>query len=196
MINESDVNEKLQSNTKKTELLFVKLMIKSLKVGGRCAVIVPTGVLFGSTNAHVQLRKELIEENQLDAVISMPSGIFKPYSGVSTAILIFTKGGNTRDVWFYNMESDGFELNDKRTFIDGKGDIPDIIKQYSNKNEDKKKTIKVNKSKIKENDYDLSINKYLVKEQVKIVYEKPDKILEKLVFTENEIQEMLKKIKI
>ena len=96
--------------TRKTELLFLVLMLRMLKLGGRCAVIVPDGVLFGSSNAHVELRKLLVYENQLDAVIKLPAGVFRPYAGVSTAILIFTKGGKTTDVWFYDVQSDGFSL--------------------------------------------------------------------------------------
>ena len=100
--------------TKKTELLFVALILRMLKKGGRCAAIVPDGVLFGSSKAHVALRKMLVEENQLEAVITLPSGVFKPYAGVSTAILVFTKGGKTDHVFFYDVEADGFSLDDKR----------------------------------------------------------------------------------
>src|SRR5207302_2023866 len=113
---ESDVHPSLTRvvKTKKTELLFVALLLRMLKLGGRCAVIVPDGVLFGSSNAHVALRKALVEDNQLEGIVSMPSGVFKPYAGVSTAFLIFTKGGKTERVWFYKMESDGLSLDDKR----------------------------------------------------------------------------------
>ena len=116
------------AKTKKTELLFLALFIRMLKIGGRCACIVPDGVLFGSSNAHVQIRKALIEENRLEAVISMPSGVFKPYAGVSTGILIFTKTGHggTDKVWFYDMKADGFSLDDKRSIVK-ENDIPDII---------------------------------------------------------------------
>src|SRR5262249_20194239 len=125
--------------TKKTELLFVALILRMLKLGGRAACIVPDGVLFGSSNAHRDLRKLLVDENQLEAVISMPSGVFKPYAGVSTAILIFVKGGKTDRVWFYKMESDGFSLDDKRDKIgDGQGDLPDIRKQWVDREKAKK----------------------------------------------------------
>jgi type I restriction enzyme M protein len=119
--------------TKKTELLFLALMLRMLKSGGRCAVIVPDGVLFGSSNAHKQIRKEIVENNKLDALISMPSGVFKPYAGVSTAVLIFTKTGTggTDKVWFYDMKSDGYSLDDKRAEVKV-NDIPDIIKRYHN----------------------------------------------------------------
>ena len=119
------------TNTKKTELLFLALFIRMLKIGGRCACIVPDGVLFGSSNAHKQIRKTLIEDNRLEAVISMPSGVFKPYAGVSTGILIFTKTGHggTDKVWFYDMKADGYSLDDKRTQVK-ENDIPDIIERF------------------------------------------------------------------
>ena len=152
--------------TKKTELLFLALFLRILRIGGRGAVIVPDGVLFGSSKAHTSLRKILIENNRLEAVISMPSGVFKPYAGVSTAILIFTKTGHggTDDVWFYDMQADGYSLDDKRSPIDD-NDIPDIIERFRNidgeKNRDRtEKSFTVSKDEIVENDYDLSINKY------------------------------------
>ena len=121
------------TKTKKTELLFLALFLRVLKKGGRAAVIVPDGVLFGSSNAHKQIRKEIIDNNKLDAVISMPSGVFKPYAGVSTAILVFTKtgSGGTDNVWFYDMKADGYSLDDKRQEI-ADNDIPDIINRFSN----------------------------------------------------------------
>lgn len=159
--------------TTKTELLFLALFLKSLKVGGRCASIVPDGVLFGSSKAHKAIRKEIIENNRLQAVISMPSGVFKPYAGVSTAILIFTRtdNGGTDNVWFYDMEADGYSLDDKRSEV-RENDIPDIIERFHNldKETDRARTEKsfmVPKAEIVENDYDLSINKYK-----EIVYEK------------------------
>lgn len=121
------------TSTGKTELLFVALFLKMLEVGGRCACIVPDGVLFGSSNAHVALRKELVENQKLQAVISMPSGVFKPYAGVSTAVLLFTKTNSaaTDDVWFYDMKADGFSLDDKRQAIKD-NDIPDIVSRFNN----------------------------------------------------------------
>ena len=127
-------NLKAITNTKKTELLFVSLFIRMLKLGGRSACIVPDGVLFGATKAHKALRQELVENQNLQAVISMPSGVFKPYAGVSTAILLFTKtnAGGTDKVWFYDMKSDGYSLDDKRTKLGNEGDIPNIIKRFHN----------------------------------------------------------------
>ncbi|WP_273382404.1 type I restriction-modification system subunit M [Enorma phocaeensis] len=160
-------------STTKTELLFLALFLKSLKVGGRCASIVPDGVLFGSQKAHKAIRKELIENNRLVAVISMPSGVFKPYAGVSTAILIFTRtdNGGTDNVWFYDMQADGFSLDDKREPIKD-NDIPDIIERFRNLDAEKdrartEKSFMVPVQEIIDNDYDLSINKYK-----EIVYEK------------------------
>src|SRR5450759_3915080 len=120
--------------TKKTELLFLALMLRALNVGGRCAVIIPDGVLFGSSNAHKALRQEIIDHHQLEGVISMPSGVFRPYAGVSTAILIFTKTGKggTANVWFYDMTADGYSLDDKRQKIEN-DDIPDVIAQWKRK---------------------------------------------------------------
>ena len=187
------VDESLLSNTltrvvktKKTELLFIALFLRLLKIGGRGAVIVPDGVLFGASNAHKNLRKELIENNQLEAVISMPSGVFKPYAGVSTGILIFTKTGNggTDNVWFYDMTADGYSLDDKRNPVE-ENDIPDIIERFSNlENEkDRKRTDKsffVSKQEIVDNDYDLSINKYKEIVYEKVEYEEAEVILQKL----------------
>lgn len=152
--------------TKKTELLFLALFLRMLKVGGRCACIVPDGVLFGSSTAHKAIRKEIIEGNRLEAVISMPSGVFKPYAGVSTGILIFTKTGHggTDNVWFYDMQADGFSLDDKRTVV-SENDIPDIISRFHNLTEEESrertdKSFFVSRKEIIDNDYDLSINKY------------------------------------
>ena len=152
--------------TKKTELLFLTLFLRMLKIGGRCACIVPDGVLFGSSTAHKAIRKEIVDGNRLEAVISMPSGVFKPYAGVSTAILIFTKTGHggTDNVWFYDMQADGYSLDDKRTPV-SENDVPDIIARFHNlageeNRERTEKSFFVPKSEIVENDYDLSINKY------------------------------------
>ncbi|MBE7065783.1 MAG: SAM-dependent DNA methyltransferase [Ruminococcaceae bacterium] len=152
--------------TKKTELLFLALFLRMLHTGGRCACIVPDGVLFGSSTAHKAIRKEIIENNRLEAVISMPSGVFKPYAGVSTGILIFTKTehGGTDNVWFYDMKADGFSLDDKRSPVSD-NDIPDIIERFRNLDGEKdrertEQSFFVPKSEIVDNDYDLSINKY------------------------------------
>jgi len=152
--------------TKKTELLFLALMLRALKIGGRCAVIIPDGVLFGSSNAHKDIRQEIIEKQKLEAVISMPSGVFKPYAGVSTAVLFFTKteSAGTDNVWFYDMKADGYSLDDKRTEVKD-NDIEDIISRFKNldKETGRKRTDKsfmVPFSEIKDNDWDLSINRY------------------------------------
>lgn len=178
--------------TKKTELLFLALFLKSLKIGGRCACIVPDGVLFGSSTAHKSIRKELIENNRLIAVISMPSGVFKPYAGVSTAVLIFAKDpAGTGDVWFYDMQADGFSLDDKRSEI-ADNDIPDIIARFKNLEAEKErertdKSFFVTKDEIVENDYDLSINKYKKTEYVPVEYPSTQEIIAELRSLEKEI---------
>ena len=178
--------------TKKTEILFLTLFLRMLKIGGRCACIVPDGVLFGSSKAHKAIRKTIIEENKLEAVISMPSGVFKPYAGVSTAILIFTKTGHsdTQNVWFYDMEADGFSLDDKRAPI-AENDIPDIVERFHHldKETDRKRTEKsffVPKKEIAENDYDLSINKYKEVEYVPVEYPPTSEIIKNLKDLQNE----------
>lgn len=187
--------------TKKTELLFLALFLRMLKVGGRCACIVPDGVLFGSSTAHKAIRREIIENNRLQAVISMPSGVFKPYAGVSTAVLVFTKTGygGTDKVWFYDMKADGFSLDDKRTPVQD-NDIDDIVERFHNlDNEtDRKRTDQsffVDKQEIVDNDYDLSINKYKETEQVKIEYPSTDEILADLNDLEDEIEKGIKELK-
>ena len=179
--------------TKKTELLFLALFVRMLKVGGRCACIVPDGVLFGSSKAHKDIRKEIVENQRLEAVISMPSGVFKPYAGVSTAILIFTKTehGGTDNVWFYDMTADGFSLDDKRSPI-AENDIPDIIERFKNldKEIDRKRTDKsfmVPKQDIVENGYDLSINKYKEIEYVPVEYPSTIEIMTNIREIEMEI---------
>ena len=182
------------TKTKKTELLFLALFLRILKKGGRAAVIVPDGVLFGSSKAHKQIRQEIIENNKLDAVISMPSGVFKPYAGVSTAILIFTKTGNggTDKVWFYDMKADGFSLDDKRQEISD-NDIPDIISRFNNleAESERKRTEQsffVPVDEIVSNDYDLSINKYKEVVYEKVEYEPTEVIMGKIEAIESEIQ--------
>jgi type I restriction enzyme M protein len=132
-VDKGDASETLPSNTKKTELLFPHLVLRALDMGGRAAVIVPDGVLFGTSKAHVELRKKLIEDNRLDGVVSMPSGVFKPYAGVSTAVLFFTRGASTDRIWFYDMAYDGFSLDDKRQRTPGQNDIPDILECWRNR---------------------------------------------------------------
>ena len=179
--------------TKKTELLFLALFLRMLKIGGRCACIVPDGVLFGSSTAHKAIRKELVEGNRLEAVISMPSGVFKPYAGVSTGILIFTKTGHggTDKVWFYDMTADGFSLDDKRTPV-AENDIPDIIARFhaldgEGERERTEKSFFVPKDEIVENGYDLSINKYKKTEYKPVEYAPTSEILTQLHALEAEI---------
>jgi type I restriction enzyme M protein len=181
------------AKTKKTEFLFLSLILRSLKIGGRSATIVPDGVLFGSSKAHKAIRKEIVENNKLEAVISMPSGVFKPYAGVSTAILIFTKtgAGGTDKVWFYDMKADGYSLDDKRQAIE-ENDTLDIIERFNHLEGevDRKRTEQsffVDFEEIQENDYDLSINKYKEIVYEEIEYPHPDEILLKIRELEMEI---------
>jgi len=199
-IDKSDISDLLTVGTTKTELLFVERMVTLLQMGGKCGVIVPDGVLFGSSNAHKNLRKILLEQCQLEAVISMPSGVFKPYAGVSTAVLVFVKGDKTEQVWFYDMDADGYSLDDKRTFIDGKGDIPNIIQEYRKRHENapqdrKKKCFFVPFSEIKENGYDLSISKYKEIEYEEVQYEKPEVIIAKIADLEDKIKTNINELK-
>ncbi|MBW2690514.1 MAG: N-6 DNA methylase, partial [Deltaproteobacteria bacterium] len=177
--------------SRKTELLFLAQIERMLKLGGRSATIVPDGVLFGSSNAHVALRKMLIEECELQGVVSMPSGVFKPYAGVSTAVLIFVKGGQTKNVWFYDMQADGYSLDDKRDKIDD-NDIPDVIKQWQFRDPNvmidrKAKAFFIPVQEIKDNKYDLSINRYKEIEYEEVEYEPPKVILQKLRSLEDDI---------
>lgn len=181
--------------TKKTELLFLALFLRMLKVGGRCACIVPDGVLFGSSTAHKAIRKELVDGNRLEAVISMPSGVFKPYAGVSTAILIFTKTGHggTDRVWFYDMKADGFSLDDKRSPV-ADNDIPDIITRFRHLDAeaDRQRTEQsflVPKQEIVDNGYDLSINKYKKTEYKPVEYPPTSEIMAEIRELEMKIGE-------
>lgn len=189
-----------QVKTKKTELLFLALFIRILRVGGRCAAIVPDGVLFGSSKAHKSLRTALVEDNRLEAVISMPSGVFKPYAGVSTAIIIFTKTGHggTDNVWFYDMQADGFSLDDKRSAIE-ENDIPDIIARFRNLEgeKDRKRTDRsflVPRDEIAGNDYDLSINKYKQTVYQEESYPPSSEIVKEMRRLAEELSEELKKL--
>jgi len=208
-LDEEDVDPEILRTvkTKKTELLFVALILRMLKIGGRAAVIVPDGVLFGSSKAHQQLRTSLIEDNQLEAIISLPSGVFKPYAGVSTAVMLFTKGGQTDKVWFYDLKADGFSLDDKRTPLTGEGsnDLPDLISQWQDYSakvmagdsvdnwSDKTQTaFAVDKADIAANKYDLSINRYKEVVYEEENYDPPKEILKRLMDLESEIQQELK----
>ncbi len=187
-VDAESINDDLKAvtKTKKTELLFVALFLRMMKKGGRCACIVPDGVLFGSSKAHKSIRQELVENHQLQAVISMPSGVFKPYAGVSTAVLVFTKtdAGGTDQVWFYDMKADGYSLDDKRGEI-AENDIPDLIQRFHNMSSEKERerteqSFFVPKQEIVDNGYDLSINKYKKVEYIPVEYPPTSEILDEL----------------
>ncbi|MGN0047846.1 MAG: class I SAM-dependent DNA methyltransferase [Bacteroides sp.] len=193
-LDKENVNKKIlaYANTSKTELLFLAQFVRSLELGGRCASIVPDGVLFGTSKAHVAIRKEIVDNQQLHAVISMPSGVFKPYAGVSTAVLVFTKtnSGGTDKVWFYDMKADGFSLDDKRSPV-ADNDIPDVVERFHNlKGEEsrsrKEQSFLVPVEDIRANGYDLSINKYKEIEREKVVYDSVETILARLDKSETE----------
>jgi type I restriction enzyme M protein len=192
-IDASDVNSRFKISTKKTELLFVELIYDLLVMGGRAAVIVPDGVLFGTSKAHIDLRKILIDKCNLEGIISMPSGVFKPYAGVSTAVIVFQKGGITDKVWFYDMQTDGFSLDDKRNKIEA-NDIPDIVKNWDKKKVTDKSFV-VDVKEIKNNKYDLSISRYKKFEYEEIKYEKPEFIMEKILDLEKDITKNIVDIK-
>lgn len=188
--------------TKKTELLFLALFLRMLRVGGRCACIVPDGVLFGSSTAHKAIRKELIDGNRMEAVISMPSGVFKPYAGVSTAVIVFTKTGHggTDKVWFYDMQADGFSLDDKRTPLDY-SDIPDIVARFSALAEEERRertdrSFLVPRQEIADNDYDLSINKYKKTVVTPVNYPPTKEIMAELFAVEERIVKGLKELEV
>lgn len=210
-LDDSTVNTKLLTvtKTKKTELLFVTLMLELMKVGGRGMSIVPDGVLFGSSKAHMSLRKELVENQKLIGIISMPNGIFMASSkkgsaskgaGVKTSFLIFekTNSGGTEDVWFYNMENDGFTLDVKRSPISG-SDIPDIIQRFNNLEEEKKRSRKdksfmVPKSEIVANGYDFTINKYREVERELIIHRSTKEIFEDIEVSKKNEDDALRKL--
>ncbi len=205
-IDKGDLNETFTVSTTKSELLFLERIYKMLRMGGTAGVVVPQGVLFGSGKAFKSIRKILIEKCELKAVISMPSGVFRPYAGVATAILIFTKGGETNNVWFYDMKSDGFTLDDKRAQLTNNddsrnyGDLHLIIDAYKQRNHKKEsdrtqKHFFVPKTEIEENGYDLSIGKYKDEVYEEIKYDKPKVILEKLSFMETGIIEGIDELK-
>ena len=202
-IDSESINDNIKAicNTKKTELLFVALFLRMMKKGGRCACIVPDGVLFGNSKAHKELRKELVENQHLQGIISMPSGVFKPYAGVSTAILLFTKtdDGGTNNVWFYDMKADGKSLDDKRQDIE-QNDIPDILRRWENLDGeiDRKKTeqsFMVTKEEIVENGYDLSINKYKEEVYEKVEYDPPRVIMGRIDEIDKEIETLKTQLK-
>lgn len=177
--------------TKKTELLFVALILRMLKTGGRSATIVPDGVLFGSSGAHQALRKLLLDNNQLEAVISLPSGVFKPYAGVSTGILVFTKGGRTDNVFFYDIEADGFSLDDKREPV-AENDLPDCLARWRARDPKRDtdraaKDFFVSAEEIREANYDLSLNRYRKTVHEEQEFDPPQAILERMRALNDEI---------
>lgn len=203
-VDKSDIAEDLTvtgaSKKPKTELLFLSLFVNMLIPGGKCGVIVPDGVLFGSSNAHIDTRKMILEKCGLEGIISMPSGVFRPYAGVSTAVLIFAKGEKTDKIWFYDMQADGYSLDDKRTKIE-QNDIPDIIEKWKTKDKNKQpkkgdKWLWVDIEEIKKNNHDLSISRYKPIEYEEIEYEKPEVIMEKVVALEKEIARNINEIQI
>lgn len=199
-LDESDVHPTLTNavKTKKTELLFLSLILRMLKKGGRSATIVPDGVLFGSSKAHVTLRTLLVKKNQLEAVISLPSGVFRPYAGVSTAILVFSKGGSTDHVFFYDVQADGFSLDDKRDPVKD-NDLPDTLARWQQRDaaKDTDRTARhfvVPVKEIEEQDFDLSINRYKQEEHKETHYEPPRKIIARLRALEAEISSAISEL--
>ena len=194
-IDKGDINEDLKLKTTKTELLFVNRMVNLLRIGGRAGVVVPDGVLFGSSKAHRALREMLIEECELQGVVDMPSGVFKPYAGVSAAVLVFVKGGKTEHVWFYDMQADGYSLDDKRE-RQAENDIPDVLKRWKGRDPEKDtdrtaKAFFVPVEEIREKEYDLSINRYKEVVHEEVEYEPPKLILARLRGMEDHIRHQL-----
>lgn len=192
-IDKGDINEGLKLPTTKTELLFIERIFNMLKMGGTAAVIVPQGVLFGKGKAFVQARKKLVDEAELKAVISLRSGVFKPYAGVSTAILVFTKGGETKQIWFYDLLSDGYSLDDKRSKLEGYGDLQDVVIRYNGRDARKdkdrgQKWFFVPKEEIESNEYDLSFGQYREDIFEETKFDSPESILKHLSTIESEIQ--------
>ena len=206
-IDKGDINEGLKLPTTKTELLFTERIFTMLKMGGTAAVIVPQGVLFGSGNAFVMARKKMVEEAELKAVITLPSGVFKPYAGVSTSILIFTKGGETQHTWFYDLQSDGYSLDDKRNKLEGYGDLQDIVQKYKTRlspsgggkgevhSDRTQKYFFVPKQELVDNDYDLSLSKYKEEVYEEVSYERPNDIFRRLEIIESDISQSLNELK-
>jgi type I restriction enzyme M protein len=202
-VDDNDIEPTLTrlTKTRKTELLFLALILRMLKPAGRAAVIVPHGVLFGGSKAHLALRKHLLDDNQVEAVISLPGGVFKPYAGVATAILIFTKSGQTDEVWFYDVESDGRSLDDKRTLLDDHdGDLKDVREKWSER-EKRKPTDRTAKcfvvpvQDIREASYDLTVGRYRQAVHEEVKYEPAKKIIGKLEMIESEILEGIAAVK-
>jgi type I restriction enzyme M protein len=198
-IDKGDVNDGLKLPTTKTELLFTERIFNMLKMGGTAAVIVPQGVLFGSGKAFALARKKIVNEAELKAVITLPSGVFKPYAGVSTSIVIFTKGGETKQTWFYDLQSDGYSLDDKRNKLEGFGDLQDVVDRYGKRDikKDKGRTQKwffVPKQEIVDNEYDLSVSKYKNEVFESVQFSSPDVILNRIEDLEKNILEGIEEI--
>ncbi len=200
-IDESDMNARFRVKTKKTELLFLELIHDLLEKGGRAGVIVPDGVLFGTSNAHVGVRKMLVDECRLSGIVSMPSGVFKPYAGVSTAVLLFTKGDVTDKVWYYDMQADGYSLDDKRQKIAG-DDTAEIVAEYRRYIAEgaaytppHSKVLLVDAADIRANKYDLSISRYKPVAYEAMAYEAPEVVLDRLMVMEEEIGYLVKGIR-
>jgi len=190
-VDKGGVHPTLPSDTTKSELLFLHLILRALDMGGRAAVIVPDGVLFGSSRAHVEVRRRIIEENRLDGVVSMPSGVFKPYAGVSTAVIVFVKGGKTEHVWFYDMQADGYSLDDKRAKVT-ENDIPDVIKRWKERDPAKDtdragKAFSVSAAEIKVGRHELSLNRYARPPAAPTEHEPPRAILARLRQLESDV---------
>src|SRR2546426_4529292 len=194
-LDKADINDSFSLETTKTELLFVELFYNLLTVGGKAAVIVPNGVLFGTSNAHMKARRFLLEDCDLQAVISMAGGFFQPYSGVGTAVLVFVKGGKTEKVWFYDMRADGYSLDLRRDFIDAKGDIPDAINKFRHGRIESTQSLLVPVETIKENEYNFSIARYKKVEHKEEDYEEPEVLIENLSRLEDEISRGLADLK-
>jgi type I restriction enzyme M protein len=193
-IDKNDVHDNFKSSTIKTELLFMELFFNILKIGGKAGVIVPNGALSStSSRAHVDLRKLILEKCQLEGVVSLPSGVFKPYSGVSTSILIFAKGGKTENVWFYEMKSDGYSLDDKREFLNSEGDIPQIIKLFQTKSKSKNSFI-VNVKEIQKNKYKLVASEYRKYISEKVDHVNPIDVINNIESIHKDIQKELNQI--
>jgi type I restriction enzyme M protein len=192
-IDKGDINQSLKLNTTKTELLFTERIFNLLKTGGTAGIIVPQGVLFGSGGAFVEARKKLVEEAELKAVVSLPGGVFKPYAGVATAILVFTRGGETQHAWFYSIENDGLSLDDKRQRIPD-SELPDVVTRWRSRDPQQPSDRLANHffvpvAEIREKNYDLSFNRYSETKLDETIYEEPKAILEKLKVIESRIQQ-------
>ena len=191
-IDKGDINETLHLDTTKTELLFTERIFTLLKIGGTAGIIIPQGVLFGSGKAFVEARKKLVEEAELKAVVSLPSGVFKPYAGVATAILVFTRGGKTDNTWFYKLENDGLSLDDKRQRIGG-SQLMDVVEKWKARDPKQPSDYKANHffvpvQEIRDKQYDLSYNRYSAVVNDATVYEEPKVILQNLKALEDKIQ--------